>query len=132
MIIKLSFGHKAVILPLSKLNEANYDEVKVVVFCLLFVTCHKWLIICELLYVTCYLNLLFETCYYLQKLVPFARCCKSNFSKWSLMAGLKNWKMAFWNMLMLITMILYIWNNDPLKKIEFSKHKMGLFCFKIM
>ena len=38
--------------------------------------------ICYLLSVTCYMLLanwifLFETCYYLQKLFPFARCCTS-------------------------------------------------------
>ena len=35
-------------------------------------------VICDFLYVTCYLNLFIsETCYYLQKLVSFARCCTS-------------------------------------------------------
>ena len=39
--------------------------------------CYKIIAIHYLLSVTCNMNLLSEICYYLQKLVPFARCCTS-------------------------------------------------------
>ena len=51
------------------------------------------LAICDLLYVTCCLNFLSETCYYLQKLVPLARGCTSrNFhiQFWSSIVGNKD------------------------------------------
>ena len=34
--------------------------------------------ICDLLHVTCYLNIFSETCYHLYKLIPFACCCMSH------------------------------------------------------
>ena len=54
-----------------------------------------------LLFITCYLCLAFwiflsETCYYLQKLVPFARCCTSrNF----FICARKFWRKISWDVL---------------------------------